>query len=424
MCLQRGITVKHGKWELGIAACSFMVCLIGLMVIWSVDPEETVSRSERRRLAKRPELTWGSIVDKSFMDDTEEYLLDHFPFRDGLRRIKAYFAYDVLRQKENNDIYVVDNHASKLEYPLNEASVKRLSAKMVGLWQQYFPEQKVWYAIVPDKNYFLAEKNGYTFIHPFDDLAVATGQGTIAMEIFKELPLVEYILVPIGGGGLATGVSTLAKLLNPKIKVIGVEPAGASCMKASFEAGKVVTLPTVNTIADGTAVKTPGENIFPYIKKNLDDIIAVNDDELVVAFLDMVENHKMVAENSGLLTVAALKHLNVKDKRVVSIISGGNMDVITMSSVVQQGLILRDRIFTVSVLLPDKPGELSKVSETIAKEQGNVIKLEHNQFVSINRNAAVELRITLECFGTDHKRQIMKALEKAGYKPKQVRTNL
>jgi len=272
--------------------------------------------------------------------------------------------------------------------------------------------------------YELAEKNGYTFIHPFDDLAVATGQGTIAMEIFKELPLVEYILVPIGGGGLATGVSTLAKLLNPKIKVIGVEPAGASCMKASFEAGKVVTLPTVNTIADGTAVKTPGENIFPYIKKNLDDIIAVNDDELVVAFLDMVENHKMVAENSGLLTVAALKHLNVKDKRVVSIISGGNMDVITMSSVVQQGLILRDRIFTVSVLLPDKPGELSKVSETIAKEQGNVIKLEHNQFVSINRNAAVELRITLECFGTDHKRQIMKALEKAGYKPKQVRTNL
>ena len=206
--------------------------------------------------------------------------------------------------------------------------------------------------------------------------------------------------------------------------LIGVEPAGASCMKASFEAGKVVTLPTVNTIADGTAVKTPGENIFPYIKKNLDDIIAVNDDELVVAFLDMVENHKMVAENSGLLTVAALKHLNVKDKRVVSIISGGNMDVITMSSVVQQGLILRDRIFTVSVLLPDKPGELSKVSETIAKEQGNVIKLEHNQFVSINRNAAVELRITLECFGTDHKRQIMKALEKAGYKPKQVRTNL
>ena len=263
----------------------------------------------------------------------------------------------------------------------------------------------------------LAEKNGYTFIHPFDDLAVATGQGTIAMEIFKELPLVEYILVPIGGGGLATGVSTLAKLLNPKIKVIGVEPAGANCMQASFAAGKVTTLPTVNTIADGTAVKTPGSKIFPYIQKNLDDIITVTDDELIVSFLDMVENHKMIVENSGLLTVAALKHLNVKDKRVVSILSGGNMDVITMSSVVQQGLIFRDRIFTVSVLLPDKPGELAKVSETLAKEQGNVIKLEHNQFVSTNRNAAVELRITLECFGTDHKKQIIKALEKAGYKP-------
>ena len=272
--------------------------------------------------------------------------------------------------------------------------------------------------------YELAEEHGYTFIHPFDDLAVATGQGTIAMEIFKELPLVEYILVPIGGGGLATGVSTLAKLLNPKIKVIGVEPAGANCMQESMKAGKVVTLPGVNTIADGTAVKTPGSNIFPYISKNLDDIITIVDDELIVAFLDMVENHKMIVENSGLLTVAAVKHLNVKDKRVVSILSGGNMDVITMSSVVQQGLIFRDRIFTVSVLLPDKPGELSRVSAVVAEEQGNVIKLEHNQFVSTNRSAAVELRITLEAFGTAHKNQIMDALEKNGYQPKLVRTNL
>lgn len=274
------------------------------------------------------------------------------------------------------------------------------------------------------KAYELAEEKGYTFIHPFDDLAVATGQGTIAMEIFKELPLVEYILVPIGGGGLATGVSTLAKLLNPKIKVIGVEPAGANCMQESLKNGKVTTLPGVNTIADGTAVKTPGSNIFPYIQKNLDDIITVEDDELIVAFLDMVENHKMVVENSGLLTVAALNKLNVKGKRVVSILSGGNMDVITMSSVVQQGLIFRDRIFTVSVLLPDKPGELARVSETIAKVQGNVIKLEHNQFVSTNRNAAVELRITLEAFGTEHKEQIMKALEDGGYKPRIVRTSL
>ncbi|MBD5456044.1 MAG: threonine ammonia-lyase [Lachnospiraceae bacterium] len=270
--------------------------------------------------------------------------------------------------------------------------------------------------------YELAEKNGYTFIHPFDDLAVATGQGTIAMEIFKELPLVDYILVPVGGGGLATGVSTLAKLLNPKIKVIGVEPAGASCLQASIKEGKVVTLPHVSTIADGTAVKTPGSKIFPYVSKNLDEIITVEDEELVGAFLDMVENHKMVVENSGLLTVAALKHLDVKNKKIVPILSGGNMDVITMSSVVQQGLILRDRIFTVSVLLPDKPGELSRVSDIIAKQNGNVIKLEHNQFVSINRNAAVELRITMEAFGTEHKDQIIKALEENKYQPKVVRT--
>lgn len=270
--------------------------------------------------------------------------------------------------------------------------------------------------------YELAKEHGYTFIHPFDDLTVATGQGTIAMEIVKELPLVDYILVPIGGGGLATGVSTLAKLLNPKIKVIGVEPAGAACVKASIKAGKVTTLHKVNTIADGTAVKTPGSKIFPYIQKNLDDIITVEDEELIVAFLDMVENHKMIVENSGLLSVAALKHLDVLDKKIVSILSGGNMDVITMSSVVQQGLIFRDRIFTVSVLLPDKPGELCKVSGVIAEESGNVIKLEHNQFVSTNRSAAVELRITVEAFGTDHKEEIMKQLEKEGYLPKIVRT--
>lgn len=272
--------------------------------------------------------------------------------------------------------------------------------------------------------YELAEEQGYTFIHPFDDLAVATGQGTIAMEIFKELPLVEYILVPVGGGGLATGVSTLAKLLNPKIKVIGVEPSGAASLTESFNKGQVTTLDCVNTIADGTAVKTPGCNIFPYLQKNIDEVITVNDDELIVAFLDMVENHKMVVENSGLLTVAALNHLNIKNKRVVSVLSGGNMDIITMSSVVQQGLIFRDRIFTVSVLLPDKPGMLEKVAHIVAQEQGNVIKLEHNQFVSTNRSAAVELRITLEAFGTEHKERIIKKLDENGYKPRIVRTSL
>ena len=270
----------------------------------------------------------------------------------------------------------------------------------------------------------LAEEKGYTFVHPFDDLAVATGQGTIAMEIVKELPLVDIILVPIGGGGLATGVSTLAKLLNPKIQVIGVEPAGAACMQESLKENKVTTLESVSTIADGTAGKTPGEKIFPYVRKNLDGIITVEDEELVVSFLDMVENHKMVIENSGLLTVAAIKHLDCKDRRVVSILSGGNMDVITMSSVVQQGLIFRDRIFTVSVLLPDKPGELCRVAGIIAEENGNVIKLEHNQFVTTNRNAAVELRITMEAFGTEHKNKIIDALKDKGYQPKVTTTNI
>lgn len=266
----------------------------------------------------------------------------------------------------------------------------------------------------------LAKEQGLTFVHPFDDLEVATGQGSIAMEVISDLPTVDYILVPIGGGGLATGVSTFTKMLNPNIKVIGVEPAGANCLQESLKAGHVVTLPSVNTIADGTAVKTPGTKLFPYLQKNLDDVITVPDDELVVAFLDMVENHKMVVENSGLLTVAAAKHLNVKNKKIACILSGGNMDVITMSSVVQQGLILRDRIFTVSVLLPDKPGELVKVASIIAENKGNVIRLEHNQFVSINRAAAVELRVTIEAFGHEHKEQIVDALKAGGLNPRIV----
>ena len=270
----------------------------------------------------------------------------------------------------------------------------------------------------------LAKEKGYTFIHPFDDLDVATGQGTISMEIIKELPLVDYILVPIGGGGLASGVATLAKMLNPKIKVIGVEPEGANCMEQSLKKGEVICLDHSATIADGTAVRQPGKLIFPYIQKNIDRVISVPDDELIVAFLDMVENHKMIVENSGLLSVAALKHLNVKDKKIVCILSGGNMDIITMSSVVQHGLIQRDRIFSLSVLLPDKPGELVHVASVIAKENGNVIRLDHNQFVSTNRSAAVELKITLEAFGTEHKQKIIKALEKAGYTPKLISVNI
>jgi threonine dehydratase len=268
----------------------------------------------------------------------------------------------------------------------------------------------------------LAEEQGMTYVPPFNDLTVATGQGTIAYEIFRNLPDVDVILVPIGGGGLAAGVSTLAKLLNPNVKVIGVEPTGAASMKASIEAGHVVTLDNVSTIADGVAVKTPGDLVFPYVQQNIDEIITIDDDELVDAFLDMAEKHKMIVENAGLLTIAALSHLDCKNKNVVSILSGGNMDVITMSSLIQHGLINRGRIFTFSVMLPDRPGEMLRIAEILAKENGNIIKLDHNQFVNINRQSGVELKVTLEAFGQVHKNAILNALCKAGYNAHEVRT--
>jgi threonine dehydratase len=267
---------------------------------------------------------------------------------------------------------------------------------------------------------FLAEEQGLTMVHPFDDLDVATGQGSVAMEIFEELPEVDVILVPIGGGGLASGVATAAKLMNPNVKVIGVEPAGAACMKASLEAGEVVALESASTIADGTAVLEPGHKVFPYIQKNLDDIITIPDEELIPCFLDMVENHKMIVENSGLLSVAALSHLPAEDANVVAILSGGNMDVITMSNVVQQGLIVRGRIFTVSIMLPDRPGGLVQVAE----HNGNVIRLNHNQFATVNRNAAVELRVTIEAFDERHKQNIVKGLKDTGLNVREVNAAL
>ena len=269
----------------------------------------------------------------------------------------------------------------------------------------------------------LSEEEGLTYVHPFNDPAIATGQGTISYEIFQDLPDVDVILVPIGGGGLATGVSTLAKLLNPNVTVIGVEPSGAASMKASLEAGHVVTLDRVETIADGVAVKTPGDQIFPYIQKNIDDIITIPDDELVDAFLDMMEKHKMIVENAGLLPIAALSHLKCRGKNVVPVLSGGNMDVITVASLVQHGLINRGRVFTFSVQLPDRPGELLRVAQIVAEANGNIIKLEHNQFVNINRQSGVELRVTLEAFGHTHKRAILDALCGAGYAARECHTN-
>ena len=268
----------------------------------------------------------------------------------------------------------------------------------------------------------LAEAEGYTYIHPFNDPILATGQGTIAYEIFSDLPEVDIIWVPEGGGGLAAGVATLAKLLNPNVKVIGVEPTGAASMRASLEAGHVVSLDRVETIADGVAVKTPGDKIFPYVQQNLDGILTIEDRELVDAFLDMMEKHKMIVENAGLLSIAALAHLDCTGKNVVSVLSGGNMDVITVSSLVQHGLVSRGRVFTFSVQLPDRPGELVRVAEIVAEQNGNIIRLEHNQFVNINRQSGVELRVTLEAFGHVHKQEIIKAVKDGGYDVREVMT--
>ena len=382
----------------------------------------------------------GLIYSKYFSDHTGNKIYfkpENMQLTGAYKLRGAYYTIGTLTEEERQRGLITasaGNHAQGVAYAAQCYGVKAVivmptTTPLIKVERtKAYGAEVVLYGDVYDqaceKAYELAAEHGYTFIHPFDDLRVATGQGTIAMEVIQDLPLVDYILVPIGGGGLATGVSTLAKMLKNNIKVIGVEPSGAACMKASLENGKVTTVSPVNTIADGTAVQTPGTKIFPYIQKNLDGIITVDDEELVVAFLDMVENHKMIVENSGLLTVAALKHLDVKGKKVVSILSGGNMDVITMSSVVQNGLIARDRIFTISVLLTDKPGELVRVSQVIADKRGNVIKLDHNQFFSTNRSAAVELKITLEAFGTEHKKEIIQALEEAGYKPKQIRPNL
>ena len=388
-----------------------------------------------KQVTQETKLIYSSYF--SDMTGNKVYLKPENMQRTGAYKVRgAYYKISTLSDEERNKGLITasaGNHAQGVAYAAHKYGVKAVivmptTTPLIKVERtKSYGAEVILHGDVYDEAcahaLALAEEKGYTFIHPFDDPAVATGQGTIAMEIIKELPLVDYILVPIGGGGLATGVSTLAKLLNPKIKVIAVEPAGAACLKASLEAGEVTTVSKINTIADGTAVQTPGDKLFPYLQANVDQVITVDDSDLTLSFLDMAENHKMIVENSGLLTVAALKHLDFKGKKVVSVLSGGNMDVLTMATVVQNGLMQRDRIFTVSVMLPDKPGELAAVSSLIAKEQGNVIKLEHNVFANVNRTAGVELTITLESFGTEHKDQIIRALEKAGYCPVITKTN-
>ena len=347
----------------------------------------------------------------------------------------AYYKISTLSQEEKERGLITasaGNHAQGVAYAAQAAGVKATVVMptttplvKVNNTKDYGAQVILHGAVFDDAAELagrLSQSEGYTYIHPFNDPVLATGQGTIAYEIFSDLPDVDIILVPVGGGGLASGVATLTKLLNPNVQVIGVEPTGAASMKASLEAGHIVTLDKVDTIADGVAVKTPGDKIFPYIQKNLDGIITIDDHELVDAFLDMMEKHKMIVENAGLLSIAALSHLDCQGKNVVSILSGGNMDVITVSSLVQHGLVSRGRVFTFSVQLPDRPGELVRVAELVAELNGNIIRLDHNQFVNINRQSGVELRVTLEAFGLVHKGEIMEALRQAGYDVKEVMT--
>ena len=347
----------------------------------------------------------------------------------------AYYKISTLSQEEKERGLITasaGNHAQGVAYAAQAAGVKATVVMptttplvKVNNTKDYGAQVILHGAVFDDAAELagrLSQSEGYTYIHPFNDPVLATGQGTIAYEIFSDLPDVDIILVPVGGGGLASGVATLTKLLNPNVKVIGVEPTGAASMKASLEAGHIVTLDKVDTIADGVAVKTPGDKIFPYIQQNLDGIITIDDHELVDAFLDMMEKHKMIVENAGLLSIAALNHLDCQGKNVVSVLSGGNMDVITVSSLVQHGLVSRGRVFTFSVQLPDRPGELVRVAERVAELNGNIIRLDHNQFVNINRQSGVELRVTLEAFGLVHKREILDALRQAGYDVKEVMT--
>ena len=261
----------------------------------------------------------------------------------------------------------------------------------------------------------LQAEHGYTFVHPFDDEDVIEGQGTIALEVLEEVPDAEIILVPIGGGGLISGVAAAAKMKNPQIKIIGVEPEGAASAVAALENNEVVELSEAVTIADGTAVKRIGDTTFDYIKKYVDKIVTVSDYELMEAFLLLVEKHKIVAENSGILSVAGLKKLNVKGKKIISILSGGNIDVLTISSMINKGLVNRGRIFTFSVDLPDKPGQLVAVSEMLSNQNANVIRLEHNQFKNLDRFHEVELQVTVETSGEEHIEKIIKNFKENGY---------
>lgn len=266
----------------------------------------------------------------------------------------------------------------------------------------------------------LEKKNGYVFIHPFDDLDIIEGQGTISLEILEELQDLDCLMVPIGGGGIASGIALAAKMIKPDIKVIGVEPEGAKAMKISVDNNKLIPLDSVNTIADGVAVKKPGDLTFSIIKNYVDEIVTVSDFDIMESFLILLEKHKLIGENAGVLSLAGLKKIKEKDKKIACVVSGGNIDVLSISAMINRGLVSRGRIFCFSVNLPDKPGELLRISEILARLNGNVIKLDHNQFKSLDRLMDVQLQVTVETNGHSHIEQIISELNKIGYSVEQV----
>ena len=326
------------------------------------------------------------------------------------------------------------NHAQGVAYGAKESGIKAVivmpkSTPLIKVesTKQYGAEVILHGDVYDDaykKAKELEEKEGYVFVHPFNDEDVLDGQGTIALEILEELPETDIILVPIGGGGLISGIACAAKILKPEIKIIGIEPEGAASAYEAIKENKVVELKEANTIADGTAVKKIGDLNFEYIKKYVDEIITVSDYELMEAFLLLVEKHKIIAENSGILSVAATKKIKEKNKKVVSVISGGNIDVLMISSMINKGLIRRDRIFNFSVNIPDKPGELAKVVDLIAELGANVVKLEHNQFKNLSRFKDVELQVTVETNGSEHIKNLVQAFEEKGYEIIKIRSKV
>jgi threonine ammonia-lyase len=317
------------------------------------------------------------------------------------------------------------NHAQGVAYAARELGIKAVivmpeTTPLIKVQStKKYGAEVVLYGDVYDDAYQKAKEleaqEGYVFVHPFDDIDVLEGQGTIALEILEEMPDAEVIVVPIGGGGLISGIAAAAKMIKPDIKIIGVEPSGAASATEALKKNKVVTLPEANTIADGTAVKRIGDLTFNCIKQYVDEVVTVDDYELTEAFLLLAEKHKIIAENSGILPLAALKKLSERGKKVVPVVSGGNIDVLMISSMIGKGLISRDRIFNFAVSIPDRPGELAKITHIIADVGANIVKLAHNQFKNLSRFRDKEVLITVETNGTDHVQALVDAFAAKGY---------